>query len=207
MSRDLPSTLQAACAASGSVGTFALLVEMRFDSGVVGMWTGLGDLVYNGITFTGGGNLVSCSTYEETEDLEAKGMVFTLSGVPLNLIEIALDEPYQGRPIRMYIAMVDITPAIALEDESGIILTEGGDRILLESQVQEAYRLFSGMMNTMNIVEDGDTATIHLTAENVLILLKRTKERRYTDFDQRSRYPDDEGLKFISQLQDKPLTW
>lgn len=185
MSRDLPLDMATAVATTGSVPySLHLLAEFRFDSQTIGMWTGVGNLVYNSMIFVGGGNLVGVGAYEETQDLQAKGMVFTLSGVPLSLISIAENEPYQGRAMRLHLALLN------------------PDRT-----INSAYRLFSGIMDTMDIKEGAETATIQLACESVLMLLKRTKERRYTDEDQKARFPADNGLSFIAQLQDKELVW
>jgi hypothetical protein len=208
MTRDLPADLATALATQGTVeGVIALMGEFQFESGTVAMWTGVGPLIYNGVTFEGGGNLVSVSPYEETQELQAKGMVFTLSGVPTNLISIAESENYQSRPMRLYLALVDITSSIELEDGTGVLLLEGGGKIKLESRVNSIYRLFSGFMDTMTIQDDANGATIQLSCESVASILKRSKTRRYTAEDQKSRFPDDLGLDFIAQLQDKELIW
>jgi hypothetical protein len=208
MSRDLPAELITALSTPGNVsGVIALMAEFDFDSGTIGMWTGLGNITFNGVTFFGGGNLIGISAYQETLDLQAQGMTFTLSGVASDLIEITENEPYQGRAVRLSIALVDIESFIAKEDGTGVILTEGGGRIRLESTVNATYRLFSGLMDVMDTQDDSTTSTIQLSAENVLTLLKRSKTRRYTDEDQKARYPDDDGLSFIAALQDKDLIW
>lgn len=209
MSRtNFPAELLAAITTPGNVsGIIALMAEFDFDSGTLGMWTGMGNIIFNGITYAGGGNLVGVSAYQETLDLEAQGLTFTLSGVPQDLIEIAENEPYQGRRIRLFIALVDIESFIAKEDDTGVVLTEAGGKIKLESTVNAMYPLFSGIMDVMDTQDSADTSIIQLSAENVLTLMKRTKTRRYTDEDQKSRYPDDDGLSFIAALQDKDLTW
>lgn len=208
MSRDLPTDLITALSTPGSVtGVVALMAEFRFDSGTIGMWTGLGTLEYNGVNYFGGGNLVNVSGYEETIDLQAKGMTLTLSGVASDLIEIAENEPYQGRVCKLYIALIDIESSLALEGETGLILLEDGGRIKLESSVNAIYPVFSGIMDVIDTQDGPNTSIIQLSLENVLTLLKRTKTRRYTDQDQKSRYPDDDGLSFIAALQDKSLVW
>ncbi len=190
MSRDLPTEIADAIAAGGSVvGVIALLGEFRFDSGIIGMWTGYGNLEYNGVNYSGGGNLVNVSAYEETLDLQAKGLTLTLSGVSSDMIEIAENEPYQGRVFKLRLALVDINLSP------------------LTSSVIASYPLFSGIMDVMDTQDNAENSIIQLSVENVLTLLSRTKTRRYTDQDQKSRYPDDEGLSFIAQLQDKSLVW
>lgn len=208
MTRDLPADLLAAVSTPGNVtGIIALLAEFRFDPQTLGMWTGIGPLQYGGVTYVGGGNLVGVSQYEESQDLQAKGLNFTLSGVPLNTVEIALNENYQSRPCKMYLALVDVESRLALTGEEGHITLTSGDTIKLTSVVNSVYPLFSGIMDVMDIIEDPQTGTITVSAENVLALLKRTKIRRYTDQDQQSRFPGDTGLSRIASLQDKQLVW
>jgi hypothetical protein len=59
----------------------------------------------------------------------------------------------------------------------------------------------------MNIEENADTSVISVTAENVLIKLERPVVRRFTNEDQKSRFPDDRGLEYVAGLQDKDILW
>ncbi len=185
MTRDLPTDLATAFGLGGSVpGNVALMVEFRFDSGTLGMWTGFGNFTYNGVVYAGGGNLTAISAYEETLDLQAKGLTFSLSGVDSELIEVSENEPYQGRVCKLYIAMMS-APGV----------------------VDDIYPIFSGIMDVMDTQDDPTNSIIQLSVENVLTLLKRSKTRRYTDQDQKSRYPDDDGLSFIVHLMDVEIIW
>ena len=56
-------------------------------------------------------------------------------------------------------------------------------------------------------VEEASTCAVSVTAENVLIKLERPTVRRFTDQDQKSRYPGDRGLEYIASLQDKEIFW
>jgi len=59
----------------------------------------------------------------------------------------------------------------------------------------------------MNIEEQAEAASISVTAENVLVKLERPVVRRFTNEDQKSRFPDDRGLEFVASLQDKEIFW
>jgi hypothetical protein len=59
----------------------------------------------------------------------------------------------------------------------------------------------------MNIEENVETASISVTAENVLVKLERPVIRRLTNEDQKSRFPSDRGLEFVASLQDKEIFW
>jgi len=62
-------------------------------------------------------------------------------------------------------------------------------------------------LDTMQITDGGETCTLAVAAENKLVILQRAKEARYTDEDQKARYPDDRGLEFVSGLQDREIVW
>ena len=59
----------------------------------------------------------------------------------------------------------------------------------------------------MSIDDGGQTCTISVSAESRLIDLDRTRERRYTSEDQKIDFPNDKGLEFIADLQDKEIIW
>lgn len=186
----------------------ALLAEMFFDSGTLGMWTGYGTLNWGEKTFLGGGNLIGISVVQETQDIQAKGLVVSLNGISSSLIALSLLEKCRGRPFRLYLASVSTSNFIALEDDTGLVLAEDGGRIILENQlIDSPYRLFAGLMDVIEFVDNGQTADIKLNVENALIVGQKPKLERYTSEDQKKRFPTDKGLDMISQLQDKSIVW
>ena len=160
-----------------------IAVELEFDSGSVRLWNGYIDLEIDGSTFIGSADLMAVSGVEETGEIAAKGINMTLSGISTSLISIALSENYQNRTARVYIGSIAANGTVS------------------------AYTLFSGRMDVMTIEENGETATISLSAENRLIDLERPRVRRYTSEDQKSLYPGDLGLDYVNDLQDKTLDW
>lgn len=188
--------------------TPVMLAELFFDAGTLRIWTGYGTIEFDGNEYIGSGNLIGISPVKETQEVEAEGIVCTLSGVPSTLVALALGEPARGRPFRLYLGSATSRRYIATETAPGVVLTEGGDGILLENQlVDSPYRIFSGQMDNMEITASGSTFTIRLSVENALIIGRRNKIRRYTNEDQQKRYPGDKGLEFINQLQDKEIVW
>ena len=162
-----------------------LAVDLSFDGGNFVTWTGYGNITFGGTTFIGGGDFLNVSQISETADIQANGINITLSGIPSDLISSALNETYQGRSAKLYLGLLDANGAV----------------------VADPYLVFSGRMDTMNIKDSGDTADIGLTAESRLIDLERSRERRYTSEDQKIDYPNDKGLEFIADLQDKEIVW
>lgn len=179
MSRSLTTTLSNALDDDVVYPFFA--IDLYFQSETVYLWTGYGDLVVGAKTYLGAGTLLNISSVEETTEIEAKGATLTLSGIPSSILSLALDEPYQGRECKIYFGVTSVP--------------------------SDYVEIFSGELDQMNIVEEGTTCTISVTAENVLIKLERPVVRRFTDQDQKSRYPSDRGLEFIASLQDKEIFW
>ena len=179
MSRDLTSTTLSSITDDVVYPFFA--VELLFDGdNAVRMWTGQGTLTVAGEDYVGLGNLLDISAIEETAEMAVKGATLTLSGVPTELLSLALSEPYQGRVCNIYFG---VTSEEALN------------------------QIFSGYMDQMNIVDGGETSTIELMVENRLIVLERARVARFTSGYQKSIYPGDLGLDFVEDLQDKDIVW
>lgn len=183
MSRDLEAALVTEITASFLRPI--MLFEGFFTGGTVRFWNGIGELTAMGNIYTGSGNLLGVSDFQETQDLQAQGIVLTLSGIPSNLLSIALQEDYKGKEINIYLGALN---------NSGVL-------------VSDPYKVFSGFMDVMKIVEGGDTAEIQISAENKAVILTRKKDSRYTPEDQKKQYPSDKGFDFVPLMQDKEIIW
>jgi hypothetical protein len=204
MSRDL-STITIENIEQGVVYPF-FATELRFDNNVVRMWTGQGTLILeDGTEWIGLGQLLNISSIEETSEMAVKGASISLSGIPSELLSLALSEPYQGRVAKVYFGTFQ--QGSILQESASYILLQSGSRINLESTSTGFNELFSGYMDQMNIEESGDTSTIEMAVENKLIDLERARVARYTSGYQKSIYPNDLGLDFIEDLQDKQIPW
>ena len=159
--------------ASGSAA-LAILVEMQFAGGTVRLATARTDIVSGGETFTAAG---LAGQIDEIEDKasEVGGLRFTLSGIDTAVIAIALGEQVRGRPIKFWLAVLD-----------------SATHALLDSVL-----LWTGQMDTMPISQQGNTATISITAEHRGVLFGRPRPLRYTDGDQQRLHPGDRGLAYV----------
>ena len=182
-------------------------VELRFDGdNVLRLWTGQGTLVLDdGTSWVGTGNLLNISAIEETSELAVKGATLTLSGVPSEVLSLALSEPYQGRVCNIYFGT--FSQGSILQESSSYILLQDGSRINLETTDKDFSEIFSGYMDQMNIEESGETSTIQLLVENKLVDLERARVARFTSGYQKSIYAGDLGLDFVEDLQDKQISW
>lgn len=162
-----------------------ILIKAEFVSADLNLWSGRGDLVYAGDTYLGAGSFLTISEVIESVNLEANNVTFGLSGIPSSLISLALSEAYQGRFISQWAGCLDASGAI----------------------VADPYLQFKGRMDVIEIMDSGETSSISVRAESILIDFRRTKLRNFTDEDQKAIYSSDKGLQYVGQLQDKELIW
>lgn len=206
MSRDLISGLSALTTAAKIEPFFA--VRIFFDTQTLNFWSGLGDMNIDGVTYVGTGKMLQISDIGETAEIAAKGAVITLSGIPSDLLSLAISEPYQGRECRIFFGAKDVSVDLLDAENTDDITTEGGFRIrLTQDDGLGMSEIFSGYIDTMNIDEGAETSTIALTVESKLIDLERPRIFRYTDQSHKARYPADKGFEFVEDLQDKVFSW
>lgn len=159
------------------------LVELEFDSpNQVYLWSGIGSLTLDGITYTGAGDLMQISELRESSDIAAYGATITLSGIPSEFISLALEEPYQGRKAIVKFGVI-----------SGSTYTTAV--------------VYTGEMDQMNISYGPETVNIALDVESRLVDLQRARIRRYSHADQQSRYSGDLAFEFVTRLQNESLEW
>jgi len=161
------------------------LVRMVFDSSQLNIWSGVGNLSFDSVTYTGLGDLLSISDIKETSDISATGINVSLSGVKTSLIAIAKNQDYQGR---------ELTVRLGAFNETG-------------SLIADPVIIFSGFMDTMTIAEAGTYSTISIAVENKLVAFERSKVRRYTAEDQKIDHPTDKGFEFVTSIVQKQIIW
>ena len=181
--RSLTGAVQAELAAS--VVRPILIAEIGFRSGVVRVWSGIGDLVWNGQVWAGVGDLGGVTPIEETGETKAVGAAFTLSGVPSSTLSAVLGDVQQGAPARLWLGFLDANGQV----------------------ISSPYLAFAGQVDVPEIEEGGDTAIVTIRAESDLVDLERPRTRRYTPEDQAIDYPGDKGFDFVAALQDAEIVW
>ncbi len=183
MTHGLTGTVAAAVAAEQAARTVA--VELDFPSGMARWNASPMDITFGGVTFLGVGMLGSISVTEESAELRAYGLTLVLSGIPRDAITLALIQGYQGR--RGTVWEVPLNP-------------------VTHAVLARPVVIFRGRMDTMDI-ELGDAALVRVALENRLADWERPRMQRYTDEDQRARYPDDGGFRFVSAMTEKEIVW
>lgn len=159
-------------------------VEFMFDSAPIRLWTGVGDKTIEGDTYTGSGNLLAVGNVDVTTDLSAPSIDISLSGMPGEIVSLALQEPYQGRTCRIYFGCTT-------DDVGGY----------------ETHLVYVGTVNTMQIRDDADTGSISVKVDSQLLELQRSVNWRYTGENHKSRNPGDTFFDYVSAIQDLEIVW
>jgi hypothetical protein len=163
-----------------------MIAKIGTSGADLNVWTGIGDLSFEAETYSGVGNFGGVSAVQETSQLQATGVTFSLSGVPSSLISTALGSMRYGRPANLWFGLIDTT--------TGLL-------------VDAPYKIFSGLTDVPDIDEGPETSVVSITAENRLIDLERPRVRRYTHEDQQIDHPGDLGFEYVTSLQEAEILW
>lgn len=187
MTRDLTSSVDSEV--TKQVVEPFLLAELMFKNDPVYVWSGVGTLSWNGNDYRGVGDLGDINPIGETTDLKAEGLAFSLSGVPASTISLALSTNYQGEIARLRMGFFD------------------GNGIDTANIISDPVVISEGLMDQLDINEQGDTSEVTVKAESRLIDLQRAREWLYDDESQKSLYSGDDGFEYVPSLQNKAVTW
>jgi hypothetical protein len=173
-------------ALDATVLNLAFFVMLTFKTSVEYVWTGIGDIVWNGNTWQGLGVLGSISSITEGTKVQADGISLTLSGIPVDLLADSLTEVQQGLPVKVYLAL----------------FVQGTSTI-----IPDPVCAYSGLMDQPEITIGTETVSVTIAVENKMVNLQRSQNRRMTDADQRMDYPNDDAFLFVQRLQDANFAW
>lgn len=182
MSRTITAASETASKAEHVAGF--MLVKMEFDSADVDVTNAARSILFNGDTYAGLGDLGKLSTVEEGADIKARTLTFNLSGVNTAQIAILLGEQYMGRPVSVWLALVDT------------------DHVLIDDPVF----LWGGLMDTMDINADVES-DISVTAQSRLVRWENGSNRRFNNATQQRDYPSDLGFEFVEKMVEQEIIW
>lgn len=185
---------------TGRVGQ-AALVFMDFRDGAKRWWTGFGDLDAGGFRWQGLGDLIGLSRIDTAYDLSAKPMTFTLACTP-ELLALALNAKSRVRDRTVTVS----AQLFAMEATAGF--TAGGGEILRGQPLGSPFVMFSGTMQRMPYKISGPSErTLTLEAEGLFFRRNAPPRGRWTDADQKARYPGDLGLERLPLYTNYETRW
>ena len=165
--------------------TMFFAVKAEFDTDDIRVWSGNDDLTVDSETYTGAGSLLAISGVEEDLELKSSGLTISLSGMDTTVLNYALTENYQNRPIAVFLGFL-----MGGSNESAGELT-----------------LFKGRMTSLTVNDTPEGATVTIDCENRLVDLNRPSNLRYTLESQQFLHNGDTGFNRVQQLADKQIVW
>jgi hypothetical protein len=162
-----------------------LFLQMRFTDGDSFVWSGVGNLQWNGQTWIGMGTLGTISAIEESSELKATNVTFTLNQIPQDLLREALGQVRQGNPVKLWFG--------SMGDNNNVLA--------------DPLQMYAGRMDVPTIDDGARTGSISISTENRLVDLNRSRERRFTDQDQQIDHPGDLGFQYVQFIQQWNGTW
>lgn len=146
----------------------AVLVHMDFLDAPQRWWSGFGDLDTGGHLWKGVGDLISVSKIEAAYSISAKQVTFTVAATP-TMLELALAAKSRVR---------DRSVTVFLQLFAG------------DQPIASPMALYTGTMQRMPWSATGPAKrTITIEAEGLFFRKNSAPRGRWTDTDQRARYP------------------
>lgn len=189
MSREFTSELRAALRAQHV--KLAAFASFHLRYALPRFWTGSGTVEAFGCKWTGLGHMAGISDIEETSELRATGVTFTLRGLPvytddgINLAQYVQFHAGSGGRVEAFMALFDL--------DAGTI-------------IDEPRSLYVGRLETPQIIIDpaGQSFDVVIGAESVLVKLNRKPGQRLNEETQRALHPGDRGFEFVARSVHKP---
>ena len=162
------------------------LVKIQTNGGDLRAWTGYGNLTFNSEVYLGAGRFGGVGEIEESSNLQPNGTTFSLSGIPLSYVSIALGQIKQGLEAFLWLGFWNQAT---------------------KQYIDAPYQLFKGITNIAIINENRKNAKISIECENRLARLKIPKVFSYTTEDQKLIDPTDIGFFQVAELVERTFTF
>lgn len=179
MPREMSGEVAAALAATVKRPCIIVRIETATDPVLV--WSGIGPLEFNEETYLGVKGFGSISQPEESVELKATNIIYTLRGIPPEMIATVALDMRQNLPARMWWGFFD------------------ADGVL----IPDPLLVHDGLVGVVATQEGPESCTVTVSVESLIASLKRRREVRATPEDQRIRHPDDRGFEYVAGLVDR----
>lgn len=161
-----------------------LFYSAVFAGNSVKLWTGLGDIIWDGSTWNGNGWFTGLQGNQESDDVSAPQVTVELAGIPPAILAFVLNAN-QGALGEFFLGMMD----------------DNGDLI------DEPYKFFSGKLDVPVIKESADGSRVEITYESALVDFDRAREYRYSQESQKIFYPTDKGFEYVVSANKITMFW
>lgn len=176
-------SIAAATALTSGATAMVMLVEMQLTV-TLRLASGSASISYGGETYYATGSLGSVEEIDDSPG-ENKPLRFVLSGVPSEMLALALQEEIRNKPASVRLAVLDATTYAVLD----------------------APLIWVGSTDQMPISHGRTGSTIAVTAEHRGTTYARAKPLRYTDIDQQRLYPGDTSARYVTSQANHQDIW
>lgn len=179
MPRGLSSAITARIAAENVRPVY--MASFDFVDGTLRTWTGPGALSYDSQTWSSSAVVTQWPTITESVDLVASNATLELSGQYDYGFDLTDAAQYRARTCEVFVGL--------LESDGSLPSTN-------------VYKIFSGRMAVVGLVQDGTLDAYSLQVESRLVDLSKAKASRYSHQTQLQRFAGDMGLEYAGGAQD-----
>lgn len=155
-----------------------------FQDTTIKLWTGIGDLTVGEHTYTGNGWLTGFPVIRESLGGSTDGLSVSLTGIPDNILTIALNQVNSSGSCEASIAFFD--------KEDALITTAP---------------LFLGKLDRVEVLEDPERSSVRFAYNSRLARIKTPRELRWTNEQQQIEYPGDRFMEYVEFLKNQRLFW
>lgn len=164
--------------------TLAIMLEINHPDGMQYLWSGVGDLDYNGHTYYGKGILGSITTSRRTLEVRVDDVVLTLGGIDPQILDQVSYE-IRDREANTYM--------VALDDWAQV-----RGRSLIDNMIMDYMNDTYG---------DDGTVRVEIHAQAGFWSLVYPSKQVWSPEDQKQTYPDDTGMDYVPSLENKETKW
>lgn len=172
----------------------AVLVHMDFRAAPKRWWTGFGDMQVAGHTWQGLGDLIAISPISSSYQVSAEQVTFEVAATPEMLaLALAAKDRVRDRAVTISLQL------FVMEDAEGAARGQ---------PIGSPMALYSGTMQRMPWSASGPSQRmIRIECEGQFFRRNAAPRGRWTDADQKARYPGDKGLERLPLYVNYETRW
>lgn len=171
-----------------------ILCEMDFATKPQRWWLGYGELTAGGVEYQGTGDVIQISAMNITYGMSAGMVRFSVPNASPEMVARCDNQAFEvnNRLCRIYYQLFSTIERG--DDHAGRL-------------IGEPISIFTGRMRDMRSTSTSDSRSIELEVYGRLSRQGRAPYGRWTDADQRARYPGDTGLGLLAKYKDATVVW
>lgn len=171
-----------------------ILCQMDFRTKPQRWWLGYGELTAGGVEYQGTGDVIQISAINITYGMSAGMVRFSIPNASPEMVARCDNQAVEvnNRQCRIFYQLYSTVERG--DDHAGRLI---GDPI----------SIFTGRMRDMRSTSTADSRSIELEAYGRLSRQGKAPYGRWTDADQRARYPGDTGLGLLAKYKDATVVW